>query len=97
MDIGVGNTTNGWEWRADKDYQSAHIFLKRVRFTVAAGTPEGYSRIMFKGPQHTEVFDKAMQNIEYAVGLKRRLKLKVKLGIQMGLLPKFKDEILPFA
>lgn len=97
MGIGVGNATNGWEWRADKDYQSAHIFLKRVRFKVAAGTPEGYTRIMFKGPQHTEVFDKTMQNIKYAFDLKRRLKLKVTLGIQMVLLPKFKDEILPFA
>ena len=94
--IDVGNATNGWEWRADKVDQVLP-YLTWVRFTVAAGTPEGYSRIMFKGPQHTEVFDKTMQNIKYAFDLKRRLKLKVTLGIQMVLLPKFKDEILPFA
>jgi MoaA/NifB/PqqE/SkfB family radical SAM enzyme len=94
--IDVGNATNGWEWRADKVDQVLP-YLTWVRFTVAAGTPEGYSRIMFKGPQHTEVFDKAMQNIKYAVDLKRRLKLKVTLGIQMVLMPEFKDEILPFA
>ena len=94
--IDVGNATNGWEWRADKVDQVLP-YLTWVRFTVAAGTPEGYSRIMFKGPQHTEVFDKAMQNIKYAVDLKRKLKLKVTLGIQMVLLPEFRDEILPFA
>ena len=96
LGIDVGNATNGWEWQPDKVDQVLP-YLTWVRFTVAAGTPEGYSRIMFKGPEHTEVFDKAMRNIKYAVDLKRKLKLKVTLGIQMVLLPEFKDEILPFA
>ena len=71
--------------------------LTWVRFTVGAGTPEGYSKIMYKGEKHTEVFDRAMRNIRYAVELKRKLKLNVTLGIQMVLMPDFKDEIIPFA
>ena len=38
-----------------------------------------------------------MKHIRYAVELKRKLKLKVTLGIQMVLMPEFKDEIIPFA
>ena len=68
-----------------------------IRFTVAAGTPEGYSKIMFKSSKHTEVFDRAMKHIRYAVELKRKLNLKVTLGIQMVLMPEFADEIIPFA
>jgi MoaA/NifB/PqqE/SkfB family radical SAM enzyme len=52
---------------------------------------------MFKDATHTEVFDRAMRNIKYAVELKKKLNLKVTLGIQMVLMPEFKDEIIPFA
>ena len=70
-------------------------YLTWVRFTVAAGTPEGYSKIMFKGPEHTHVYERAMKHIKYAVELKKKLNLKVTLGIQMVLMPEFKDEIIP--
>ena len=52
---------------------------------------------MYKGPEHVEVFDRAMSHIKYAVELKRRKKLDCTLGIQMVLMPEFKDEIIPFA
>jgi MoaA/NifB/PqqE/SkfB family radical SAM enzyme len=52
---------------------------------------------MFKDETQTQVFDRAMKNIRYAVELKRKKKLKVTLGIQMVLMPEFKDEIIPFA
>ena len=94
--IDVGNATNGWEWEPEKIDQVLP-FLTWVRFTVAAGTPSGYARIMYKGPEHTQVFDRAMSHIRYAVDLKRKLGLKVTLGIQMVLMPEFRDEILPFA
>ncbi len=94
--IDVANATNGWEWEKEKiDQVLPH--LTWVRFTCAAGTPEGYSKIMFKSHKHTEVFDRAMNNIRYAVQLKKKLNLKVTLGIQMVLMPEFRDEILPFA
>ena len=94
--IDVGNATNGWEWEPNKIDQVLP-FLTWVRFTVAAGTPEGYAKIMFKSAEHTEVFDRAMSHIKYAVDLKKKLNLKVTLGIQMVLMPEFKDEIIPFA
>lgn len=94
--IDVGNATNGWEWEKEK-IEQVLPFLKWVRFTVAAGTPESYSKIMFKGPEHTHVFDRAINNIKYAVELKRKKKLDVTLGIQMVLVPEFKEEIIPFS
>jgi MoaA/NifB/PqqE/SkfB family radical SAM enzyme len=94
--IDVGNATNGWEFEQEKAYQVLP-HLKWVRFTVGAGTPEGYSKIMFKSKDRTEVFDRAMKNIKYAVELKKKLNLSVTLGIQMVLTPEFKDEIIPFA
>ena len=94
--IDVGNATNGWEWEPSKIDQVLP-YLTWVRFTVAAGTPEGYAKIMFKSDEHTEVFDRAMSHIKYAVDLKKKLNLKVTLGIQMVLMPEFKDEIIPFA
>lgn len=96
LGIDVGNATNGWEWGPEK-IEEVLPHLTWVRFTVAAGTPEEYSRIMFKGPEHTSVFDRAMENIRYAVALKKRKNLKVTLGIQMVLMPEFKDEIIPFS
>ena len=94
--IDVGNATNGWEWGPEK-IEEVLPHLKWVRFTVAAGTPEEYSRIMFKGPEHTQVYEKAMSNIRYAVDLKRKNNLSVTLGIQMVLMPEFASEIIPFS
>ena len=94
--INVGNATNGWEWEPEK-IEQVLPYLTWVRFTVAAGTPEGYSKIMFKGPEHTKVFDRAISHIKYAVELKKKLNLDVTLGIQMVLMPEFKDEIIPFS
>ena len=96
LGIDVGNATNGWEWEPEK-IEQVLPHLTWVRFTVAAGRPESYARIMYKGPEHTKVFDRAMKHIKYAVDLKTRNRLPVTLGIQMVLMPEFKDEILAFA
>ena len=96
LGIDVGNATNGWEFEKEKvDQVLPH--LTWVRFTVGAGTPEGYAKIMYKSKEHTEVFDRAINNIKYAVELKRKMNLDVTLGIQMVLTPDFKDEIIPFS
>jgi len=94
--INIGNATNAWEWEPEKIDQVLP-YMSWVRFTVAAGRPESYSKIMFKGPEHTHVFDRAMKHIKYAVDLKKKNNLKVTLGIQMVLMPEFKEEILDFA
>ena len=96
LGIDVGNATNGWEFEKEKIDQVLP-FLTWVRFTVGAGTPEGYAKIMYKSKDHTEVFDRAMANIKYAVELKQKMNLDVTLGIQMVLTPDFKDEIIPFS
>jgi MoaA/NifB/PqqE/SkfB family radical SAM enzyme len=96
LGIDVGNATNAWEWGSEKvDAILPHMTW--IRFTVAAGRPGSYAKIMYKGSEHTEVFDKAMRNIKYAVDLKKKLGLSVTLGIQMVLMPELKDEIIPFA
>ncbi len=94
--IDVGNATNAWDWKPEK-VEKVLPFLKWVRLTVAAGTPSKYAEIMYKSKENTHVFDNAMENIRYAVELKRKLNLDVTLGIQMVLMPEFKDEIVPFA
>jgi MoaA/NifB/PqqE/SkfB family radical SAM enzyme len=96
LGIDVGNATNGWEWESEK-IEQVLPYLSWVRFTVGAGRPESYAKIMYKGPEHTYVFDRAMRNIKYAVELKKRNRLPVTLGIQMVLMPELKDEIIPFA
>ena len=96
LGIDVGNATNAWEWGPEK-IEAVLPHLTWVRFTVAAGRPESYAKIMFKGPEHTQVFDKAMANIRYAVAYKKKNNLPVTLGIQMVLLPEYKDEIIPFS
>lgn len=96
LGIDVGNATNAWEWEPEK-IEQVLPHMTWVRFTVAAGRPESYASIMYKGPEHTEVFDRAMEHIRYAVDLKKRKGLSVTLGIQMVLMPHLKDEIIPFA
>tara|TARA_A100001035_G_C27761562_1_gene491463 strand:- start:13 stop:1170 length:1158 start_codon:yes stop_codon:yes gene_type:complete len=96
LGIDVGNATNAWDWKPEK-IEQVLPYLKWVRFTVAAGTPSKYAEIMYKSKESTHVFDNAMSNIKYAVELKKKLNLDVTLGIQMVLMPEFKDEILPFA
>ena len=51
---------------------------------------------MYKGAEHTEVFDKAMANIRYAVDFKKKHNLDCTLGIRCLMLD-FADEIIPFA
>ena len=94
--IDVGNATNAWQFGPEKSEQVLP-HMSWLRFTVAAGTPSRYAEIMYKGPEHTEVFDQAMENIRYAVQYKKKHNLSVTLGIQMVLMPEFKDEIIPFA
>jgi MoaA/NifB/PqqE/SkfB family radical SAM enzyme len=96
LGIDIGNATNAWEWEPEK-IEAVLPHITWLRFTVAAGRPESYAKIMYKGPEHTEVFDRAMRHIRYAVDLKRKKNLPVTLGIQMVLMPDLKDEIIPFA
>lgn len=92
LGIDIGNATNAWEWGPEK-IEATLPYMTWVRFTVAAGRPDSYAKIMYKGPQHTEVFDKAMSNIRYAVAFKKKYNLPVTLGIQMVLMPELKTRL----
>jgi MoaA/NifB/PqqE/SkfB family radical SAM enzyme len=96
LGIDVANATNAWELTPEK-IEEVLPHLTWVRFTVGAGTPSRYAEIMYKGPEHTKVFDRAMEHIKYAVEYKKKHNLGVTLGIQMVLMPDLKDEIIPFA
>jgi MoaA/NifB/PqqE/SkfB family radical SAM enzyme len=96
LGIDVANGTNAWELTPEK-IEQVLPHLTWVRFTVGAGTPARYADIMYKGPEHTKVFDRAMEHIKYAVDFKNKHKLGVTLGIQMVLMPNLNDEIIPFA
>ena len=88
------SSNNGWEWEPEK-IEQVLPHLTWVRFTVAAGTPEDTHNHV-QGSEHTHVFEE-YNNIKYAVELKQKKNLGVTLGIQMVLMPEFKDEIIPFA
>lgn len=96
LGLDVANGTNGWEFEPDKS-EAVLPSLTWVRFTVGAGTPQGYARVMYRGPEHTRVFERAMKNIKHAIDFKNKHSLPVTLGIQMVLTPELKGEIIPFA
>lgn len=94
--LDVANGTNGWEFEPEKSEQVLP-HLTWVRFTVGAGTPRGYARVMYRGEEHVQVFERAMKNIKHAIDFKRKHGLDVTLGIQMVLMPELREEIIPFA
>ena len=94
--IDVGNATNGWLFTPEL---AARVLphLKWVRFTVLAGRPESYTRMMHPDPSRTDVYWNAMRNISEAVRIKRQRKLSVTLGIQTFVTPEDGAEIKAFA
>jgi hypothetical protein len=68
--------------------------LTYLRFNISAGTPGRYAEIHGVG---TWEYCKVLDNIRYAVQIKRQRKLACTIGLQMVLMPEFKDEIMPLA
>jgi hypothetical protein len=68
--------------------------LTYLRVNISAGEPARYAEIM--GVKE-EWFHRVVQNIRDMVDLKRRLGLKVTIGLQMVLMPQYADQILPLA
>lgn len=68
--------------------------LSWLRFTIGAATPETYRTVVGVDDR---VYPLVLQNIRRCVAVKKRLGLKVTLGIQMILIPQTLSEILPFA
>lgn len=93
--IDVGNATNGLLLTPERA-EAVLPCLTWVRFTVLAGTPESYGRLMVGDPKRSDLFDTAVGNIRACVGLKRHLGLGVTLGIQTFVTPDDVSEIGPF-
>lgn len=91
LDMAVG--TNGF---ALKDDRLADILpaLTYLRFNISAGTPERYAYV--HGVDES-AFYKVANTIKKSVEIKKQLGLDVTIGLQMVLLPQFKDDVLPLA
>lgn len=68
--------------------------LTYLRFNISAGERARYAEIHGCPSGH---FDKVLGTVRKAVELKRQGSLPVTIGLQMVLMPSFKDQILPLA
>lgn len=69
-------------------------YLTYLRVNFSAGEKKRYAEIM--GVKEN-AYDRVCKNIEDMVAIKKEKKLKVTIGMQMVLMPKDEDQILPFA
>ncbi len=68
--------------------------LTYFRFNISAGEPERYKQVM---GVRDGFFERVIQNIETMVKVKKELGLKVTIGLQMVLMPRDIDQVLPLA
>jgi MoaA/NifB/PqqE/SkfB family radical SAM enzyme len=68
--------------------------LTYLRVNISAGERDRYSEIMGVKPSY---FDRVVQNIRDMVAVKRLGNLPVTIGMQMVLMPQYRDQILPLA
>lgn len=91
LDMALG--TNGYLLKSER-YEEILPALTYLRFNTSAGERERYAQIHGVNPG---AFDQVCQNISKAVDLKRRKNLDVTIGLQMVLMPEFRDQIIPLA
>lgn len=91
LDVGLG--TNGSLLKKEKleDILNALTWL---RFNISAANPESYQIVHGCNKDN---FYKVIDIIRNSVEIKKEKNLKVTLGLQMVLLPSFKNEIVPLA
>lgn len=68
--------------------------LTYLRVNISAGERDRYAEIMGVRP---DWFDRVVQNIRDMVEIKKSRGLAVTIGMQMVLMPQYKDQILPLA
>lgn len=91
LDMALG--TNGYLLK-DERLEEVLTALTYLRFNISAAEPERYAYI------HgctLRCFEKVCNTIKKAVEIKRRRALEVTIGLQMVLLPEFRDQIIPLA
>ncbi len=91
LDMALG--TNGYLLKSER---LAEILpaLTYLRFNISAADPKRYAEIHGCA---SKCFDGAMEAVKESVGIKKRSKLDVTIGLQMVLLPSFADQIIPLA
>jgi len=91
LDMALG--TNGYLLK-DERLEEILPALTYLRFNVSAGEAKRYAEIHGCKESH---FHKVLNRVKECVRIKKKKKLEVTLGLQMVLLPEFKDQILPLA
>lgn len=91
IDMAVG--TNCYRVTREVSERILHA-LTYIRVNFTGGTKERYSELMGVKPA---LYDRAVQNIRDMVEIKRRDGLKVTIGMQFVLDPRYADQIIPFA
>ncbi len=89
LDMALG--TNGF-MLTEEALEKILPCLTYLRFNISAGDRARYMEIHgVKG----EAYDRVMQNIRTAVAIKIRKHLPTTIGLQMVLMPEFRDQIIP--
>jgi MoaA/NifB/PqqE/SkfB family radical SAM enzyme len=89
LDMALG--TNGYLLK-EENLETILACLTYLRFNVSAEDPDRYADIM---GCKKECFYKVCDNIKKCVEIKRKNRLPVTLGLQMVLMPEFRDQIMP--
>lgn len=91
MDMALG--TNGYLLK-DDELDEILPCLTYLRFNISAGEADRYAYI--HGCKE-ECFHKVVNTIKKAVEIKEKKKLEVTIGLQMVLMPEFREQIIPLA
>lgn len=91
LDMALG--TNGYLLKED-GLAEVLASLTYLRFNITAGEAKRYEEI-HGCPK--DGFERVVQNIKKCVAIKKEKNLPVTLGLQMVLMPQFKDQLIPLA
>ena len=89
LDMALG--TNGYLLKDDR-LEEILPALTYLRFNMSAGEPERYAEIHGCPSSY---FHKVCSTVEKCMAIKRKADLDVTVGLQMVLLPEFRDQIMP--
>ncbi|MBL7071554.1 MAG: radical SAM protein [Candidatus Omnitrophica bacterium] len=91
LDMALG--TNGYLLKNER-LEEILPCLTYLRFNISAAQTRSYAEIMGCSEK---CFHKVINTIKKSVEIKRKKKLSVTIGMQMVLMPRFADQIIPFA
>jgi len=91
--VDVALATNGYAINKE-DFNKILPLLTYIRFNISAAEENSYCKIHGVSPK---VFHKVLDNIRYAVKIKRELDLDVTIGLQMVLIEECIDQVIPLA